>query len=205
MRIGLLYIVLLTMALSVYADDGSFDKKFWVIYGFPLNDVSLEDVQEKLGPAKIFDVPKSHHERAICYRTTNKSDVVVFLSGESGGGNQLLGVSLERANLHNYECFLPKIELAPSFPMGLTLGMSKNEFLMAAGVHFDNTYPNKLRRYSKHIKPISDAELERRYGDKTMAEFVQNRGGMDVSQSLIAYMNDNGEIVKIRIWKVETF
>jgi hypothetical protein len=113
----LIFVGLLLAAFVAHGGEASFDKQFWTLFGFPLNDVSLGDVQECLGSTQIFEVPEGHHERAICYRSTHDSTVVVFSIGELGGGKQLLGVALEGDSLHKYSCSKPAVDLPAAFPM----------------------------------------------------------------------------------------
>lgn len=204
MKIRSIILCLLFVTSATYGNDATFDKQFWTLFGFSLNDVSLKDVQGRLGSAQVFDVPEGHHEQAVCYRTTDDSTVVVFSSGELGGGKQLLGVSLELASLHKYLCSKPAIDLAASFPMGLHLGMSEDEFLKTAGVSFEKVNSTTLRRFADLKRPITTAESDKRYRNKEVSQFIQGRGGMDVSQSFWVKLK-NDKVVAIRIWKEETF
>jgi hypothetical protein len=195
---------LLFTANVALAGEASFDKQFWTLYGFPLNDVSLGAVQERLGPTQIFEVPEAHHERAICYRTKDQSAVVVFSSGELGGGKQLLGVSLERQSLHEYPCSKPAADLPAVFPMGLHLGMSEHEFLRTAGVPFERMNSTTLRRFADLKRAITTAESDKRYGREEITRYIQERGGMDVSQTFWVTLRD-GKVVALGVWKEETF
>ncbi len=197
-------VFLLLAATGTFAGEASFDEKFWTLYGFPLNDVSLGAVQERLSASQIFGVPEGHHERATCYRTSDESVVVVFSSGELGGGKQLSGVSLERQSLHRYHCSTPASELSAVFPMGLHLGMSEQEFLRTAGVPFEKVDSTTLRRFADLKRPITKAESDKRYGSGEITQFIQERGGMDVSQTFWVTLHED-KVVAFGVWKGETF
>jgi hypothetical protein len=182
----------------------SFDKQFWTPFGFSLNDVSLGDVQRRLGSAQSFEVPEGHHERAICYLSMDESTVVVFSSGELGGGTQLLGVSLELASLRSYSCSKPAADLPATFPMGLHVGMSEQEFLKTAGVPFERVTFTTLRRFADLKRTLPTAESEKRYGDKETSRLIQENGGMDGSQAFWVTLRD-GRVVALSVWKEETF
>lgn len=199
-----LLVVLLIAALIADGAEESFDKQLWTLFGFPLNDVSLSDVQARLGSAKVFEVPEGHHERAICYCSTDDSTVVVFSSGELGGGKQLLGVSLQRAALHKYFCSKPAVDLPPTFPMGLHLGMTEQEFLKATRVSFEKTNSTTLRRFVDLKRTITAAESNKRYSNEEISRFIQDRGGMDVSQAFWVTLR-KGKVVALSVWKEETF
>jgi len=201
---GLVLLGLLFAAVAAYGGDASFDKQFWTLFGFPLNDVSLRDVQERLGSTEIFGVPEGHHERAICYRSMDDSTVIVFSSGELGGGKQLLGVSLELASLRKYSCSKPATDLQARFPRGLCLGMSEQEFVRAAGVSFDRVSSTTLRRFASLKRTITTAESDKRYGNQGISRLIQERGGMDVSQAFVVTLR-NGRTVALSVWKEETF
>ena len=204
MKIRTIILCLLFVTSAIYGNDATFDKQFWTLFGFSLNDVSLKDVQDRLGSTQVFEVPEGHHEKAVCYKTTDDSTVVVFSSGELGGGKQLLGVSLELASLHKYPCSKPAIDLAPVFPMGLHLEMSEDEFLKTVGVSFEKENSTTLRRFVDLKRPIIKAESDKRYGNKEVSKLIQERGGMDVSQTIWVKLQ-NDKVVAIRVWKEETF
>lgn len=194
----------LLAATATFAGAPSFDEQFWTLYGFPLNDVSLGEVQERLGASQIFEVPEEDHERAVCYTTSDESVVVVFSTGELGSGKQLLGVSLERPSLHNFPCSKPTWALSAVFPMGLHLGMNEQEFLSSVGVPFEKINSTTLLRFTDLKRSITKAESDKRYGDAEITQFIQERGGMDVSQSFRVTI-DRNKVVALRVWKQETF
>jgi hypothetical protein len=200
----LLLLGLLVLPSSARAGDADFDKRFWTLFGFPLNDTSLAEVGGRLGSAPTFDVPEGHHESAICYRTTDESIVVVFSTGELGGGWQLIGVTLELASLHKYPCKAPLLPLSPTLPLGLRPGMKENEFLKTAGVSFKRTDSSTLYHCSDYKRAISASEAEKRYEDKDIARIILDRGGMDVRQCIEAALSKRS-VVAIGVWKQETF
>src|SRR5438046_4019872 len=119
---------MLQSAVLMAAEPPALAAQFWSLFGFTLNNSTMAEIKAELGPAKLFPVPQGHHEQALCYIVEKDKSVAVFSSGELGGGEVLLGIALERPDLHSYPCVLPKRKLVESLPLGLHLGMTRSDF-----------------------------------------------------------------------------
>jgi len=147
----------------------------------PLNDVSLSDVQARLGSAKVFEVLKgtTNGQSATALRMIQLS---LCFQAESWRWKQLLA----------YHCNEPPCTstlaqnlrlICPNLPYGLHLGMTEQEFLKATRVSFEKTNSTTLRRFVDLKRTITAAESNKRYSNEEISRFIQDRGGMDVSQA----------------------
>jgi hypothetical protein len=124
----LLLIVLLQPIAVMAAEPPALAVQFWSLFGFTLNHSTMSEIKAQLGPTTRFPVPQGHHEQALCYVVNKGKSVVVFSSGELGGGEVLLGIALERPDLHSYPCAIPTRKITESLPLGLHLGMIRSDF-----------------------------------------------------------------------------
>jgi hypothetical protein len=103
--------------------------------GFTLESgTTLADVQARLGAARIVETgDASEYEAALCYSLPGVD--VFFLSGEMGGGTDLIGVALSLPDPSHACAPWPKNVRAPVAKIGgIALGIDRRAFTAKLGV-----------------------------------------------------------------------
>jgi hypothetical protein len=196
----LLYSACFALSASAQGDGA----KFTSFAGFELGKVTLGQIAESLGPAKLLESGDAgEYEAKICYRTN--TGLVYFLSGEMGGQNHdLLGFAVSR-NDATTKC--------PEFPSkrapkklnlaGLRLGLTKTEFsrIVATKIQWED---NVSRAFFESKRTMSSAEIDNLPQEvkiATLAGKMQNY--FDVVVSVIGTFSGD-KLIEFRVWKVET-
>ena len=138
MRAGLLGLALAALAVfPAEAGEGDDGARFTSFLGFRLNFGTLDDVQGRLGRARLVEsYEDGEYQASVCYLGSN--GMVSFLSGREGGATLgLLGFELQRsttAAAQNCRRLPRRYAEASRSLGGLHLGMSRQEFAAAVGV-----------------------------------------------------------------------
>jgi hypothetical protein len=178
--------------------------KFTTFAGFELGKVTLGQVAEHIGPAKLLESGEAgEYEAKICYRTN--AGLVYFLSGEMGGReHDLLGFAVSR-NDTTKPCSKFPANRAPKILTlaGLRLGLTKAEFsrTVATSVQWDG---NVGRAFFESKRTMSTAEINNLPQDvrlATLAGKMQNY--CDVLISVIGIFSGD-KLIEFQVWKVET-
>jgi hypothetical protein len=197
----LVFLAALT-AWPAFADETG--SQFTSFAGLELGTVTLAQIQEKLGPAKLVETgDAAEYEASICYRTSG--GLLIFLSGEMGGPeHQLLGFAVSSRDRAKACPNLPaknaplRLQLA-----GLYLGMTKEEFkhVVATKVEWDGNIGRAFFQSKRLMTPTEFAKLPKNVQQATLAGNQQNY--FDVSVSVIGtFAGEN--LTEFRVWKVET-
>ena len=202
MRAGLLLWAFAAVAgmatLPVGAEEGD-GARFTSFLGFRLNIGTLDDVQGRLGRARLVEsYDDGEYQASVCY--LGSDGMVSFLSGRDGGAMLgLLGFELQRsATAAAQNCRqLPRHLADASRSLGgLRLGMSRQDFaaLMGAPVQWDG---DTGRCLFQGEQPMSAGE---RAAYKDSPELNQ-RGSFNVLVTVTARFED-GQLVDVAVWKV---
>ncbi|WP_445147019.1 hypothetical protein [Dyella sp. Tek66A03] len=180
--------------------------QFTSFAGFELGTLTLSQVAEKLGAAKLVEVGDGgEYEASICYRTP--FGLIYFLSGEMGRSeHDLLGFGLgESDSTRAKSCASwPSSRAVPDLSLGgINLGMSKAAFASAvrANVRWENEIAyvafegKRLMTQSEVTSPPKEVRQGIRRGE-TQSYF-------DVDVSLMATFQD-GRLTELHSWKIES-
>jgi hypothetical protein len=201
-RIAILLALCCLALPSAAGNDGS---QFTAFAGFELGKVTLGQVAERLGPAKLIESGDAgDYEAKICYRTS--LGLVYFMSGEMGGReHQLLGFGVS-GNNPALPCAKFPPDLAPKTLSlaGLRRGLTKAEFarVVTTKVQWEG---NVGRAFIGSKRPMTQSELDELPEDlkeAVGAGKVQNY--FDVVVSVIGTFSGD-QLSDFRVWKVETF
>lgn len=201
-RIAIL-IALCCLALPSAAEsDGS---QFTTFAGFELGKVTLAQVAESLGPAKLVESGDAgEYEAKICYQAS--SGLAYFLSGEMGGrAHRLLGFGVSGNN-----AALPCAEFPtgrasePLYLAGLRRGLTKNEFarVVATDVQWEG---NIGRAFLESKRPMTPSEIDKLPKDvKEAVRTGKAQNYFDVLVSVIGTFSGD-RLSEFKVWKIETF
>lgn len=196
-------IVLVCLASPVAAQSNGW--QFTSFAGFKLGNVTLGQVADDLGPAKLVESGDAGgYQAEICYRTP--AGVVSFLSGEMGGrGHRLLGFDISRDEATRPCAKFPAARAPRTLNLaGLRLGQSKAGFAhaVAANVRWEG---NIGRVDFESTRTMTPAEMRRIYKDVHEAMRTgQLQNYFDVVVSVEGTFSDD-QLIEFRVWKVETF
>jgi hypothetical protein len=191
----------LTFSFPVYAkDDGS---QFTSFAGIKLGKVTLTEVSQKFGDTEaISSGDAGEYEVAMCYKT--KYGFIHFLSGEMGGGIDLIGFGASKNQIYK-TCTKPndpksllKLPLA-----GISIGMTKAEFskVINKKVQWKN---NVGLAFFESKRPMTKNEINAFGSDMQQGiESGEVQNYFDVQVSIEATFR-SGVLTHFEVWKVET-
>lgn len=187
-------------ALSAAAQSGA---QFTSFAGFDLGKVTLAQVAESLGPAKVVETGEAgEYEAKICYRV--QGGAIYFLSGEMGGrALDLLGFGISGAP-GSRSCAEFRGREAPPLALGgLRLGLSKDEFSRVVGrkVRWEGNVGRVAFESHRPITATEFASLPQVVKEASQAGQLQDY--FDVVVSVVGTFT-GGKLSEFRVWKVET-
>jgi hypothetical protein len=199
------YPIIALICLSPVAYAQSDGSQFAVFAGFEIGQVTLGQIEERLGPALLVETGDAgEYEASICYRVP--AGLIYFLSGEMGGpGHKLLGFGV-RSNDPAQPCSELPANRAPANLnlAGLRLGMSDAEYarLVATEVRWEGDIG---RAFIESKRPMTPAELNRLPSDfKEAALSGRMQNYFDVVVTVAGTFSRH-KLIEFRVWRVETY
>lgn len=175
------------------------------ILGFAIGRHSLQDVQSKLGQAKILQA-KEQAPHQICYVSNKKEDgtAVIFEAGPIGGWEYITAFSLvsSKANFkeRNQCTKSPLVSTDVKTRSGIKLGLTKNQLTKILGEPTIEQGSNILYYYNIRQR-MTEKEIEKM--SKLWPEVIEDPYA-DVSSFVEATLF-HSEVVSISISKIETY
>ncbi len=201
-RIILLVVTLCFTAHAIAQNDGS---QFTSFGNYQLGQTTLTQIAQSLGAAKFVATGEAgEYQVAICYRTPK--GIVHFFSGEMGGQDQeLLGFGIGIADAAQPCSSFPMDRTPKSLNLaGLRLGMTRAEF--ANVVKTDVRWEREIgRAFFESRRPMSPDEINNFPQDlrgAILSGATQNY--YDVGISIVSTV-ENNKLIKVEVWKVETY
>jgi hypothetical protein len=185
----------------VHANDDS--SQLTTFVGFTLSKVTLTQVAKKFRETEsIATVDGGDYEVALRYKT--KSGFIHFLSGEMGGGVDLIGVGTSKDQVYE-TCSKPldpksllKLPLA-----GINIGMSKVEFVHATNSKVEWN-GNVGLAFLDINRPMTKNKIDSKPADMQDAvETHKAQNYFDISISVMGTFKEN-ILTNFNIWKVES-
>lgn len=178
--------------------------KFTTFAGFELGKVTLGQITEYLGPAKLLESGDAgEYEAKICYRTN--TGLVYFLSGEMGGPeHDLLGFAVSRNDTTKPCPEFPANRVPKKLNLGgLRLGLTKAEFsrVVAMNVQWEGSVGRVIFESKRTMTPSEIEKLPQDVKVATLAGKMQNY--FDVVVSMIGIFSGD-TLIEFRVWKIET-
>lgn len=178
--------------------------KFTTLAGFELGKVTLGQITEYLGPAKLLESGDAgEYEAKICYRTN--AGLVYFLSGEMGGPeHDLLGFAVSRNDTTKPCPEFPANRVPKKLNLGgLRLGLTKAEFsrVVATNVQWEGNVGRVVFESKRTMIPSEIEKLPQDVKVATLAGKMQNY--FDVVVSMIGIFSGD-TLIEFRVWKIET-
>lgn len=199
MRAGLLVLAFAAMAAFPAGAQEGDGARFTSFLGFRLNLGTLDDVQGRLGHARLVEsYEDGEYQASVCY--LGSDGMVSFLSGRDGGAMLgLLGFELRRSTTEAAQnCRqLPRHYADAARNLGgLRLGMSRQDFaaLMGGPVQWDG---DTGRCLFQSEQAMSAGE---RVSYKDSPE-LSLRGSFSVLVTVTARFEE-GQLVDVAVWKI---
>jgi len=203
-RAGLIIVVLLMLiANAAYAVEKGYE--YTAFFGFTLNEVTLLDIQKKLGNSPMTETGDAgDYEACLCYLLPSEY-TIKFLSGELGGANHVLeGYSIQKKITEEDEkCMHLSSSEAKRFKpeVGkLKIGMTKKELIKNFGKKIKWTkdeatifFESKRKMTKKEIEDMTSFSHE-----------IIQEPYFDIGISLISTFKE-GRMIKFTVWKAETY
>jgi hypothetical protein len=191
----------LTFSYPVNAkNDGS---QFTSFAGIKLGKVTLTQVAQKFGETEaISSGDAGEYEVAMCYKT--KNGFIHFLSGEMGGGVDLIGFGASKNQVYK-TCTRPNDPKSLlKLPLGgINIGMTKAEFskVINKKVLWEN---NVGHVFFESKRPMTKNQINTFGSDIQQGiESGEVQNYFDVQISIEGTFR-NGVLTRFEVWKVET-
>jgi hypothetical protein len=191
------------IANAAYAGEKGYE--YTTFFGFTLNEVTLSDIQKKLGNSPMIETGDAgDYEACICYLLPS-GYTIRFLSGELGGqSHELGGYSVQNKiteadekcmHLYSSEAKRFKPEVGK-----LKIGMTKKEFIKNFGEKIKWT-KDKATIFFESKRKMTKKEIE----DMTrFSQGIIQEPYFDIGISLISTFKE-GRMIKFTVWRGGTY
>lgn len=196
----MLFCTVLSACATVQADDVS---QYQKPLGFELNRSTFADVRSAFGAADQFDIPESHHEFAICYRSKESDAIVVFMSAREFGGpdKTLLGAAVHATNSLDFPCSPASLSESDLKIGGLRIDISEGQF---RSMFKDEPKQSDFGHLFVHFDIRRSLTSEE--NDGFTQRFGEDHGitGADSSLGVWCRIADD-KVVEFGVWQEETY